>query len=41
MLLSFGAKVDDEDGKAKTPFQLAASDEMMKLLVEHGAVPQS
>ena len=41
MLLSFGAKVDDVDGKGMTPFQLAVSDEMTKLLVEHGAVPQS
>ena len=40
LLLSCGAKVDEKDGRGKTPFQLAASDEMAKLLLEHGAVPQ-
>ena len=40
LLLSCGAKVDEKDGRGKTPFQLAASDEMVKLLLEHGAVPQ-
>ena len=40
LLLSYGAKVDVKDGEGKTPFQLAASDEMAKLLLEHGAVPQ-
>ena len=39
LLLSYGAKVDEKDGEGKTPFQLAASDEMAKLLLEHGAVP--
>ena len=39
MLLSFGAKVDEEDGKGKT-IPIGSSDEMMKLLVEHGAVHQ-
>jgi ankyrin repeat protein len=44
LLLCCGAKVDEKDGKGKTPFQLAVSergDEMRKLLVEHGAVPPS
>ena len=40
LLLSCGAKVDEKDGRGKTPFQLVASDEMAKLLLEHGAVPQ-
>ena len=44
LLLSYGAKVDEKDGESKTPFQLASqwavSDEMAKLLLEHGAVPQ-
>ena len=40
LLLSYGAKVDEKDGEGKTPFQLAGSDEMAKLLLEHGAVPQ-
>ena len=39
LLLSYGAKVDEKDGEGKTPIQLAASDEMVKLLLEHGAVP--
>ncbi|KAN0129377.1 hypothetical protein V8E53_012861 [Lactarius tabidus] len=41
LLLSYGAKVDEKDKKGNTPFQVAASDEMKKLLLEHGAVPQS
>ena len=40
LLLSWGAKVDEKDTKGKTPLQLAASDEMAKLLLEHGTVPQ-
>jgi ankyrin repeat protein len=43
LLLRYGAKVDERDGGGKTPFQVAASeghDELTKLLVEHGAVPQ-
>ena len=40
LLLSYGAKVDEKDGGGKTPFQRAPSDEMAKLLLEHGAVPQ-
>jgi ankyrin repeat protein len=43
LLLNCGAKVDEKDKKGETPFQVAASnghDEMMKLLLEHGAVPQ-
>ena len=40
LLLSYGAKLDEKDRGGKTPFQLAASDEMAKLLLEHGAVPQ-
>ena len=39
LLLRYGAKVDEKDEEGKTPYQLATSDEMMKLLVEHGAVP--
>ena len=38
LLLRYGAKVDVKDKKGKTPLQLAESDEMMKLLLEHGAV---
>ena len=41
LLLGYGAKVDSKDGEGKTPYQLAASVEMTKLLVEHGAVPQT
>ena len=43
LLLSYGAKVDEKDKNGRTPFQLAASeghDEITKLLLEHGAVPQ-
>ena len=40
LLLSYGAKVDEKGGGGKTPLQLAASDEMAKLLLEHGAVPK-
>ena len=39
LLLCYGAKVDVKDKKGKTPLQLAESDEMTKLLLEHGAVP--
>ena len=39
LLLSYGAKVDVKDKKGNTPLQLAKSDEMTKLLLEHGAVP--
>ncbi|KAN0129357.1 hypothetical protein V8E53_012841 [Lactarius tabidus] len=44
LLLSYGAKVDEKDKQGNTPFQVAAferRDEMKKLLLEHGAVPQS
>ena len=44
LLLSYGAKVDEKDGRGKTPFQLVASKEhdgLTKLLLEHGAVPPS
>jgi ankyrin repeat protein len=43
LLLSYGAKVDEKGkkGNTVTPFQVAASDEMKKLLLEHGAVPES
>ncbi|KAF8256927.1 ankyrin repeat-containing domain protein [Lactarius quietus] len=40
LLLSYGAKVDEKDGEGRTPFQVAASNELKKLLLEHGAVPQ-
>ena len=40
LLLSYGAKVDAKDKEGMTPFQLAASHRMRKLLLEHGAVPQ-
>ena len=39
LLLSHGAKVDEKDEEGKTPYEKATSDEMRKLLVEHGAVP--
>ena len=39
LLLRYGAKVDEKDEEGKTPYQLATSDEMTKLLAEHGAVP--
>ena len=41
LLLSHGAKVDEKDGRIMTPYQRAESDEMKKLLLEHGAVPPS
>ena len=41
LLLSHGAKVNEEDKEGKTPFQVAASDEMTSLLLEHGTVPQT
>ena len=43
LLLSYGATVDVKNNKGQTPFQLAESarhDELTKLLLEHGAVPQ-
>ena len=40
LLLSCGAKLDEKDKRGKTPLQLAVSDEMAKLLLQHGAVPQ-
>ena len=39
LLLRYGAKLDVKDEEGKTPLQLASSDEMTKLLLEHGAVP--
>ena len=39
LLLRYGAKVDEKDEKGMTPYQLAKSDEMRNLLLEHGAVP--
>ena len=39
LLLRYGAEVDEKDEEGKTPYLLATSDEMTKLLVEHGAVP--
>ena len=44
LLLRYGAKVNEKDEEGKTPLQVVASkrhEEMTKLLVEHGAVPQS
>ena len=44
LLLSYGARVDEKDRDGMTPFQVAASkryDEITKLLLEYGAVPQS
>ena len=38
-LLIHGANVDENDGNGKTSYQRAASDEMRKLLLEHGALP--
>ena len=38
LLLSHGAKVDEKNEEEKTPYQLAVSDEMRKLLLEYGAV---
>ncbi|KAH9037394.1 hypothetical protein EDB83DRAFT_2318587 [Lactarius deliciosus] len=43
LLLSYGANVDEKDEIGRTPFQVASSNghhEMMKLLLEHGAVAQ-
>ena len=43
LLLRYGAKVDEKDKEGRTPLQVVASkrhEEMTKLLVEHGAVPQ-
>ena len=42
LLLSYGAKVDEEDEEGMTPFQVASTEghhEIAKLLLEHGAVP--
>ena len=39
LLLRYGAKVDAKEDGGKTALQLAESDEMAKLLLEHGAVP--
>jgi ankyrin repeat protein len=39
LLLSHGANVDEQDDHGRTPFQVASSDELRKLLLEHGAVP--
>ncbi|KAF8265676.1 ankyrin repeat-containing domain protein, partial [Lactarius quietus] len=42
LLLRYGARVDEQDGKGKTPFQVASEEgyhEMMTLLLEHGAIP--
>ena len=39
LLLSYGAKVDEKDEEGRTPLRVASSDEMTKLLLEHGAVP--
>ena len=39
LLLSHGANVDEQDDDGLTPFQVARSDELRKLLLEHGAVP--
>ncbi|KAF8267173.1 ankyrin repeat-containing domain protein [Lactarius quietus] len=36
LLLSYGAKVDEKDGKGRTPFQVARSNELKKLLLEYG-----
>ena len=41
LLLRHGAKVDEKDRQGMTPYQLAKSDEMKKLLLEYGAVPPS
>ena len=43
LLLSYGAKVDEKNEEGKTAFQVASEsgyDEITKLLLEHGAVPQ-
>ncbi|KAF8268320.1 ankyrin repeat-containing domain protein [Lactarius quietus] len=40
LLLGYGAKVDEKDGQGMTPFQVAESNELKKLLLEHGAVSQ-
>jgi len=39
LLLSYGANVDAEDWEGRTPFQVASSNEIAKLLLEHGAAP--
>ena len=45
LLLSYGAKFDEQDEEGMTPLQVAMSkkggNEMTKLLIEHGAVPPS
>ena len=43
LLLSYGAKVDEKDDEGMTPLRLAVAnehEEMTKLLLEHGVVPQ-
>jgi ankyrin repeat protein len=40
LLISHGAKVDEQDDVGRTPLQVAWSEELRKLLLEHGAVPQ-
>ena len=39
MLLSHGANIDEQDDHCQTPLQVASSEELRKLLLEHGAVP--
>ena len=39
LLLSHGANVDEQDDNGRTPFQVASSEELRKLLLENGAVP--
>ena len=39
LLLSYGAKVDEKDKMGETPSNWPPSNEMTKLLFEHGAVP--
>ena len=41
LLLIHGANVDVKDGNDETPYQRTASDDMRKLLLEHGAVPST
>jgi ankyrin repeat protein len=38
LLLSYGANVDEQDEDGRTPFQVASSDELKRLLLEHGAL---
>ena len=39
LLLSHGANVDEQDNNSRSPFQVASSEELRKLLLENGAVP--